>query len=132
MDRKFVVLVLVFFLVLGVFSTAVFYDNGKISQARATSKCEPVKEKSFMVSLPKEVPPGGSCEVNVFARCADESAAVGKQVTIGVSNGSAEPEQALTDESGKAAFSVTGNSLVSISARVGEMVLDQTVTCNFH
>src|SRR3989344_1891185 len=132
MGRKFVVLVLVFFLVLGAFSTAVFYDQGKITRARASSQCEPVAEKSFLVSLPKEVPSGGSCEVNVFARCADESAAVGKQVTLGLSNGTTRPEQALTDESGKAAFAVTGQSLVSISAQVGNLILPQTVTCNFH
>lgn len=132
MDKKLVVLALMFFLVLGAFSTALFFDQGSLKQTRATQKCEADVSKSFLVSLPKDVPAGGACEVDAFVRCADESSVVGANVTLSVVNGTASPAQVTTDESGKATFSVVGTGLAQISASVnGGMQLPQTVTCNF-
>ena len=67
MDKKLVVLALMFFLVVGAFSTALFFDQGSLKQTRATQKCAPDIAKSFLVSLPKDVPPGGSCEVDAVS-----------------------------------------------------------------
>lgn len=132
MDRKLVVLVLVFFLVIGAFMTAVFYDQGSIQGIKAANKCAPDASKSFVVSLPKDVPAGGACEVDVFVRCADESSVANAQVSIQVANGSASPTTSLTDETGKATFSVKGQGLASITARVNDALdLSQNVTCNF-
>ena len=132
MDKKLVVLALMFFLVLGAFSTALFFDQGSLKQTRATQKCAADVSKSFLVSLHKDVPAGGSCEVDAFVRCADSSSVTGTNVTLSVSNGKASPSSATTDESGKATFSVVGTGLTQITATVNNtMTLSQTVTCNF-
>jgi hypothetical protein len=132
MDKKLVVLALMFFLVLGAFSTALFFDQGSLKQTRATQKCEADVSKSFLVSLPKDVPAGGSCEVDAFVRCSDETSVVGAEVTLSVTNGTASPASVVTDESGKATFSVTGAGLAQITALVNNSLpLTQTVTCNF-
>ena len=132
MDRKLVVLALMFFLVLGAFSTALFFDQGSLKQTRAANKCQPDVMKSFLVSLPKDVPAGGSCEVDAFVRCADESSVTGAEVGLNVINGSASPATAQTDETGKATFAIVGTGLTEITATVNNsMTLTQTVTCNF-
>lgn len=132
MDKKLVVLALMFFLVVGAFSTALFFDQGSLKQTRATQKCAPDIAKSFLVSLPKDVPPGGSCEVDAFVRCSDESSVTGADVTLSVTNGTASPANVPTDESGKATFTIVGAGLAQITATVNNsMQLTQTVTCNF-
>lgn len=130
MDNKFVALVLVFFLVFGTFATAMFYDQSTVLRARATQKCDPVAEKSFAVSFPKTVPVGASCEVNVFARCADESGVTGADVSISVQNGTTEQAQTKTDENGGAVFTVKPTGLAQITAVInGNISVPTVVTC---
>ncbi len=130
MDNKFVALVLVFFLVFGTFAAAMVYDQSATLRARATQKCAPVAEKSFAVSFPKTVPQGASCEVNVFARCADETGVTGADVSITVVNGTAEQTTSKTDENGGAVFTVKPTGLAQISAVInGTVNVPTAITC---
>lgn len=124
-------LVLAFFLVFGTFATAVFFDQSPALRARASNKCTPALSKSFATSFPKNVLAGGSCEVNVFARCDNESAVTGATVQLQIANGTADNLVSTTDESGRAVFTVTPNGLAKISATInGTLRLPGTVTCS--
>ncbi len=130
MDKKFTTLVLVFFLVLGTFATSLYFEQTATLRARATQKCSPVAEKSFAVSFPKVVAKGESCEVNVFARCEDESGVPGAVVSIAVSGGTAQTTQNTTDENGNASFTVTPEGLASITATINNSIQVPTqITC---
>lgn len=130
MDKKLLTLVLVFFLVLGTFATSLYYEQSSTLRARATQKCQPVAEKSFAVSFPKIVPAGSSCEVNVFARCEDESGVTGATVAIAVTNGTAQTTQSTTDENGNASFTVTPQGLANITAVInGSIQVPTAITC---
>lgn len=131
MDNKLLFLVFVFFLVFGTFATAVFFDQSPALRARASNKCAPVVSKSFATSFPKDVKPGESCEVNVFVRCEDESAVTGATVKLNVTNGSSDNPEGLTDENGRAVFTVTPQGLAQISATInGSLQLSDTITCS--
>lgn len=134
MDKKFLFLVFAFFLVFGTFSIAVFFDqSGATLQTRASNQCEPAESKSLIVSFPKSgLEPGEPCQVNVFARCTDETAVTGADVTLSVTNGTTDPAgSATTDEAGKAVFNVTPNGLAEITATInGTLQLPETVTCS--
>lgn len=131
MDNKFMFLVLVFFLVFGTFATAMFFDQSPTLRARASNKCAPVVSKSFTTSFPKTVQPGQSCEVNVFVRCEDESAVTGATVKLDVTNGTVDSPESLSDEGGRATFTVTPQGLSQITATVnGSLKLTTPVTCS--
>jgi hypothetical protein len=131
MDNKLMFLVFVFFLVFGTFATAVFFDQSPALRARASNRCTPALSKSFATSFPKDVQAGEKCEVNVFVRCDNELAVTGATVRLSVSNGSVDNAEALTDESGRAVFTVTPQGLARISATInGNLQLPETITCN--
>lgn len=133
MDNKFLFLVFVFFLVFGIFASAVFYDQTTGFSTRAANQnCDVDASKSFIVSIPKDVPAGDACEVSVFTRCADETTVAGADVKLNVTNGTVDlPNGSVTDEGGRAAFAVTPNGLAEITAVINNSIqLEQTVTCN--
>ncbi len=131
MDRKFLFLVLVFFLVFGTFGAALIIDqNPQNRLIRATQQCEPSAGKSFLTSFPKTVSAGEACEINAFVRCDDESSITGAEVSITVTNGTARTTTSLTDESGRAVFTVDPTGLAEITATVnGSLLIPNTVTC---
>jgi hypothetical protein len=131
MDNKFMFLVFVFFLVFGTFATAMFFEQSPTLRARASNKCAPVMSKSFATTFPKTVAAGQPCEVNVFVRCEDETAVTGARVTVSATNGTVDAPESLTDELGRAVFSVVPSGLSTITATVNDgLQIPTSITCS--
>ncbi len=105
MDRKLLVLVLVFFLVLGGFSVSVFY-TGSQRQIRATKR--PVDTaQSLCFGGPLNLKVGEKADLTCVARDAEQKPVAEAECCFTSSSGVISPGCGRTDENGIARASVT-------------------------
>jgi hypothetical protein len=132
MDKKLVILILVFFLVFGAFSFSLI-ANANPNLLRADVQQELSLTNSFIISSPKDLPVGTSCSVNIVSRDTENKSVEGVEACATSTLGTPTPLCDITDESGIADFSLTSNEvgLATIIGTLDGQSLGTPVTCNF-
>ncbi len=112
MDKKFVSLMLVFFLAVGMFFTYTVFNTQIASFARAKEESVPSSSMSLMYYWPNtQVADGKSkVQINVFVRNSKGLPLENKQVTLSTSLGTIDPPVTATDKSGLASFDIVAGS----------------------
>lgn len=105
MDRKLLVLVLVFFLVLGVFSVSVFY-TGSQRQIRASKRVVD-KSQSLCFGGPLNLKVGEKADLTCVARDSEQKPVTDAECCFTSTSGVISPSCGKSDSSGIARASVT-------------------------
>jgi hypothetical protein len=137
MDKKFVVLMVIFFLVFGVFVTSTLFNKQIGNFARAATETDPSSQSSLIFAWPLTAKVGEKIEVNVFIRNANNSPLDKKPVrlvtNLGTINGSSE-STAQSDKTGKVNFTMTSDKagIAELTAFVNTNIqLSQKVSVKF-
>jgi Na+/H+ antiporter NhaB len=137
MDKKFMALMVVFFLVFGVFVTTTLFNKQISNFARASSETDPSSQTSLILAWPLTAKVGDKVDVNVFIRSANNSPLDKKQVklvtNLGLING-AQESTAESDKTGKVSFTLTSDTagISELSAFINNNIqISQKVTVKF-
>ena len=137
MDKKFIALMILFFVVFGVFISTTLL-NGKIGNfARASTETDPSSTTSLIFAWPLTAKVGDKVDVNIFIRNAGNLPLNKKPVrlvtNLGLVNGAVE-SFSESDKTGKVSFILTSNEvgIAELTAFVnGNIQLSQKVTVKF-
>jgi len=114
MDKKFMALVLVFFLVFGVFMSLMLFNKQITNFARASAETDPSSQTSLIFAWPLTAKIGDKVEVNVFIRNANNTPLNKKSVrlttNLGLINGSQE-STSESDKTGKVNFTLSSDTV---------------------
>jgi hypothetical protein len=137
MDKKFIALMVLFFIVFGVFVTTTLFNKQISNFARASAETDPSAQTSLIFAWPLTAKVGDKVDVNVFVRSADNSPLDKKQVklvtNLGLING-AQESAAESDKTGKVNFVLSSDTIgvAELTAFVnGSVQLSQKVTVKF-
>lgn len=137
MDRKFVVLMTIFFVVFGVFVSSTLFSKQISSLVKASAETEPSSATSLIFAWPLTAKVGSSVDVNIFVRNANnfplDKKAVRLVTNLGNVNGSQE-SFAESDKTGKVSFVLTSDvvGIAELTAFVNSNIqLTQKVTVKF-
>ena len=137
MDKKFTALMLVFFLVFGLFISLMLFNKQITNFARASAETDPSSQTSLIFAWPLTAKTGDKVEVNVFIRNANNTPLDKKSVrlttNLGLINGSSE-STSQSDKTGKALFILTSDK--SCTAQITALVnykiqLSQKISVKF-
>lgn len=136
MDKKLVVLFLLFFLAFGVFTSILVFNKPLTQLARAKEDLTPSAEKSKMLAYPLySIAANGKAVsvINVFVNSITEKPLANKVVGLTTTVGTVSATSATTDTNGKAEFrlSSTTPGIAKVEATVEGVKLLQTVTIKF-
>ncbi len=140
MDKKFVFLMIVFFLVFGVFITNTIFNQQlkEVSRfTRATAESEPSSQTSLIFAWPLTAKVGDKVDVNIFIRNANNSSLDKKQVKLVTNLGLINGTQESTSESnktGKVSFTLSSDTagIAELTAFVNNNIqLIQKVSVKF-
>jgi len=134
MDKKLVGLIFVFFLTSFLFITTLIFNQPLSRFIRAREEFIPSKEKSLIFAWPLTSAVGKSVTINVFLRNENGLPISNKNITLSTTLGTVTPNQAVTDKSGKATFSITSSQagIAEISAIADNIYsLNQKVSIKF-
>jgi len=101
MDKKFMALMVVFFMVFGVFVTTTLFNKQIANFARASTETDPSAQTSLIFAWPLTAKVGDKVEVNVFIRNANNLPLDKKQVKLVTNLGLVNGTQESTSESNK-------------------------------
>lgn len=114
MDKKFMALMLVFFLVFGVFVTTTLFNKQISNIARASTETDPSAQTSLIFAWPLTAKVGNKVEVNVFIRNANNLPLDKKPVklvtNLGLVNGRPE-STSESDKTGKVNFTLSSDTV---------------------
>ena len=114
MDKKFMALMLVFFLVFGVFVTTTLFNKQISNIARASTETDPSAQTSLIFAWPLTVKVGDKVDVNVFIRNANNLPLDKKPVklvtNLGLVNGTPE-STSESDKTGKVSFTLSSDTV---------------------
>jgi len=137
MDKKFIALMMLFFIVFGIFITNTLFSKQLTGFARASATTDPSPKTSLIFAWPLTAKVGDKIDINVFVRNASNSPVDNKPVklvtNLGVING-AQESTTNTDKTGKVNFVLTSDTVgtAELTAYVnGNTPLDQKVTIKF-
>lgn len=137
MDKKFIALMVLFFVVFGVFITATLFNNQIANFARASTETDPSSNTSLIFAWPLIAKVGDKVDVNVFVRNANNLPLDKKPVklvtNLGLINGSQE-SLSESDKTGKVSFVLSSDTagVAELTAFVsGNIELSQKVTVKF-
>jgi len=137
MDKKFIALMVLFFIVFGIFITNTLFSKQLTEFARASTTTDPSPKTSLIFAWPLTAKVGDKIDINVFVRNASNSPVDNKPVklvtNLGVING-AQESTTNTDKTGKVNFVLTSDTVgtAELTAYVnGNTPLDQKVTIKF-
>ena len=137
MDKKFTALMLVFFLVFGLFISLMLFNKQITNFARASAETDPSSQTSLIFAWPLTAKTGDKVEVNVFIRNANNTPLDKKSVrlttNLGLINGSSE-STSQSDKTGKALFILTSDKsgTAQITALVNDKIqLSQKISVKF-
>jgi len=137
MDKKFIALMMLFFIVFGIFITNTLFSKQLTGFARASATKDPSPKTSLIFAWPLTAKVGDKIDINVFVRNASNSPVDNKPVklvtNLGVING-AQESTTNTDKTGKVNFVLTSDTVgtAELTAYVnGNTPLDQKVTIKF-
>ncbi len=123
MDKKLVVLLLLFFLSFGIFASVVVFNKPLTRLARAKEDAIPSADKSKILAYPLySIPANGKAEsvISIFVNSVSDKPLANKTVNVASSLGTPSPVSATTDALGKVQFHLT-------SAEAGIAKVDVTV-----
>lgn len=123
MDKKLVVLLLLFFLSFGIFASVVVFNKPLTQLARAKEDVIPSPDKSKILAYPLySIPANGKAEsvITVFVNSISDKPLANKTVNVTSSLGTVSPTSAVTNALGKVEFHLT-------SAEKGKAQADVTV-----
>ncbi|MBI5122560.1 Ig-like domain-containing protein [Candidatus Roizmanbacteria bacterium] len=113
MDKKFMALMLVFFLVFGVFVTTTLFNKQISNIARASTETDPSAQTSLIFAWPLTAKVGDKVEVNVFIRNANNLPLDKKPVklvtNLGLVNGTPE-STSESNKTGKVNFTLSSDT----------------------
>ncbi len=137
MDKKFMALMLVFFLVFGVFVTTTLFNKQISNIARASTETDPSAQTSLIFAWPLTAKVGNKVEVNVFIRNANNLPLDKKPVklvtNLGLVNGTQE-STSESDKTGKVNFTLSSDTdgIAELTAFVNNNIkLIQKVSVKF-
>jgi len=137
MDKKFIALMVLFFIVFGIFITNTLFSKQLMGFARASAATDPSPKTSLIFAWPLTAKVGDKINVNVFVRNSSNSPVDNKPVklvtNLGLING-AQESTIESDKTGKVNFILTSNTigLAELTAYVnGNIPLDQKVSIKF-
>lgn len=137
MDKKFIALMILFFVVFGVFISSTLFSDKIANFARASTETDPSPTTSLIFAWPLTSKVGGNVDINIFIRNNNNQPLdkkIVKLVTTLGSIGGAKELTSETDKTGKATFSLTSDTagLAELSAFVNNNVqLTQKITVKF-
>lgn len=136
MDKKLVVMLLLFFLAFGLFASVLIFNKPLTQLARAKEELVPSAEKSKILAYPLySISANGNSEssVSVFINSLTEKPLSGKLVTLTSTLGKVSPQSATTDNNGKAVFQVSSDApgVAELEATVENIKLQQKVSVKF-
>ena len=137
MDKKFIALMILFFVVFGVFVTTTLFSKNLTGFARASTETDPSPTTSLIFAWPLTPKVGDKVDVNIFVRNKDNQPLDKKQVklitNLGLING-AQESAGESDKTGKVNFVLTSDSagIAELTAFVnGNSQLSQKITVKF-
>ncbi|MFA6533193.1 MAG: hypothetical protein WCT22_04325 [Patescibacteria group bacterium] len=137
MDKKFIALMILFFVVFGVFISSTLLSGKLGNFARASTETDPSSATSLIFAWPLTTKVGDKVDVNIFVRNANNLPLDKKQVklvtNLGLVNG-AQESVSESDKTGKASFVLSSTSIgiAELTAFVnGNIQLSQKVTVKF-
>lgn len=137
MDKKFMFLMVLFFVIFGVFVTTTLFSKNFKGFARASAATDPSSQTSLIFAWPLTAKVGDKVAVNVFIRNANNSALDKKTVklvtNLGLVNG-AQESTAESDKTGKTSFILSSETqgIAELTAFVnGNNQLSQKVSVKF-
>jgi len=137
MDKKFVLLMIVFFLVFGVFITSTLLNKQIANITRASTETDPSSQTSLIFAWPLTAKVGDKVDVNIFIRNANNSPLDKKQVklvtNLGLINGTQE-STSESDKTGKVSFTLSSDTagIAELTAFVNNNIqLIQKVSVKF-
>lgn len=137
MDKKFIALMILFFVVFGVFVTTTLFSKNLTGFARASTETDPSPTTSLIFAWPLTLKVGDKVDVNVFVRNKDNQPLDKKQVklvtSLGLING-AQESTGESDKTGKVSFVLTSDStgIAELTAFVnGNSQLSQKISVKF-
>ncbi len=137
MDKKFVALMVVFFLVFGVFMTTTLFNKQISNIARASTETDPSSQTSLIFAWPLTAKTGDKVEVNVFIRNANNLPLDKKQVklvtNLGLVNGRKE-SSSESNKTGKVNFTLSSDTagIAELTAFVNNNIqLSQKISIKF-
>ena len=137
MDKKFIALMVLFFIVFGIFITNTLFSKQLMGFARASAATDPSPKTSLIFAWPLTAKVGDKINVNVFVRNSSNSPVDNKPIklvtNLGLING-AQESTIESDKTGKVNFILTSNTigLAELTAYVnGNIPLDQKVSIKF-
>lgn len=137
MDKKFIGLMLLFFVVFGVFVTSTLFNEQIGKFAKASTETSPSSQTSLIFAWPLTAKVGDKVDINVFVRSANNSPLDKKQVKLTTNLGLIYGSQESTGESdktGKVSFVLSSETqgVAELTAFVnGNIQLSQKVTVKF-
>ncbi|KKP61418.1 MAG: hypothetical protein UR54_C0002G0017 [Candidatus Roizmanbacteria bacterium GW2011_GWA2_34_18] len=137
MNKKFMALMLVFFLVFGVFITSTLFNKQIANFARASTETDPSAQTSLIFAWPLTAKVGDKVEVNIFIRNANNLPLEKKQVklvtNLGLVNGTQE-SISESNKTGKVNFILSSDTIgvAELTAFVSNNIeLSQKVSVKF-
>ena len=136
MDKKFIALMVLFFIVFGVFITTTLF-NKQIGFARASTETDPSPKTSLIFAWPLTTKVGNKVDVNVFVRNVNNFPLDKKPIrlatNLGLING-AQESTVESDKTGKVSFVLSSDSVgvAELTAYInGNTPFSQKVTVKF-
>ena len=136
MDKKFIALMILFFIVFGVFITTTLF-NKQIGFARASAETDPSPKTSLIFAWPLTTKVGNKVDVNVFVRNVNNLPLDKKPIrlatNLGLING-AQESTFESDKTGKVSFVLSSDfvGVAELTAFVnGNTQISQKVTVKF-
>jgi len=136
MDKRFLSLMMVFFLAFGLFMAMTVFSKQIATFTRAKEESVPSSETSLIFAWPltSSVNSTTPVNINVFIRNANNQPLSSKKVVLNSTLGLLNPSEQTTDKSGKASFSLISSSagLAEVSAIVENSIqLKQKISIKF-
>lgn len=142
MDRKFVALMIVFFLVFGIFITTTLFNKQLTNFSRITRasvQTEPSSQNSLMYAWPLDVSLSEKkfSEINIFVRNGNNTTLENQRVELRTDFGTLYQLEKITDKTGKVTFILssdvegTANLSATIKTADKDIPLIQKVSVKF-
>ncbi len=136
MDKKLTILMLIFFLSFGLFTSIVVFNKPLSRLTRAKEEFLPSPDTSLVFVWPLNTKAGNqsSVMINVFVRNNNNLPLSNKKVSVNTTLGRINEIQSTTDKSGKATFNLISDSpgLAEITATIdNQFQIKQKVSVKF-
>lgn len=136
MDKKFVALMVVFFLVFGVFITSTIFGRQFSRISRAAVESKPSSQNSLIYAWPLDVTlsEGKTSEINIFIRNGSNATLENQIVKLETDFGSLDQLEKTTDKTGKVTFILTSDvtGTANLTATINNTIpLSQKVSVKF-